>query len=144
MSFSIRQGNNDGFMRRISQLPAGINRAKRIALTRAGTEMQEKAVTWAPVKTGNLRRSITMRKGQDAVIVGTNLAYAPPHDRGSYIKPHTRTSAFGRATKPFQVKGRYQKAYQGRGYLTPSYLRMKTGRFRQIVHEEISAVLTRR
>lgn len=141
MSMNIRPGNNDGLFRRLSALPPAIQRAKKLALTRAGLEIQGKAVPWAPVKTGNLRRSITKRQTADTVAVGTNLIYAPPLDRGSYIRAHTRTSAFGRQTKPYQMPGRYQKPYKGRGYLTPAFLIQKRGRFRQIMQEELKAVL---
>lgn len=86
---------------------------KSLALVRTNVLQSGKV----PYKTGDLRRSITTAihglsvdqlRGQ----VGTNLPYAAIHEFGGTYT-FTRSSAFGRPTKPFT----YQATYKARRYL---------------------------
>lgn len=134
-------------MRRISQLPANLDRAKRMALFKAGWEMHEKAVGWAPHKTGDLRRSVTVAPPsisaiKDRVTVGTNKIYGRIHDRGGTIRPKNKKFLAWQNPKGqwhFAKQVKIPK-YKGRGYLTPSFRRMVSGRFQTIMKAEISAV----
>lgn len=55
------------------------------ALTAGALRVRNEAARLAPIKTGNLRRSITVETAHDKALtvnVGTNLVYAPPHEFG--------------------------------------------------------------
>ena len=55
------------------------------ALTAGALRVRNEAARRAPIKTGTLRRSITVEKATDKALtvnVGTNLVYAPPHEFG--------------------------------------------------------------
>ena len=55
------------------------------ALTAGALRVRNEAARRAPIKTGTLRRSITVEKATDKALtvnVGTNLIYAPPHEFG--------------------------------------------------------------
>lgn len=85
-------------------------------------------------RTGTLRRSIRVDRSElpFAVEIGTDLAYAPPHELGlrvsvpaSRVRAHTRRSAFGRRTRrPFVVpeheRRSYTAAYPKRPFLAPA------------------------
>lgn len=86
---------------------------KSVALVRTSVLRSGKV----PYKTGTLRRSITTAMTGTRVqdmrgYVGTNLPYAAIHEYGGSFT-FTRTSAFGKPTKPFT----YTAHYTGRHYL---------------------------
>jgi phage gpG-like protein len=78
---------------------------------------------YAPYKTGNLRRSITIQRGAENLerIIGTNLIYAPIHEYGGTVKAKSRRFLV------FKVNGQWVSVkkvtipkYKGRGYFAPS------------------------
>lgn len=148
MKFGIVPGNNGGLMRNLDKLSKRVDEALYKGLTTATFEMAATAVRLAPRKLGNLARSIlpdlTRYRANRAMYVGTNLIYAPIHDKGGTIRPHTqrRSQAFGRPTRPYSVqyKARYQRPYRGIGYLTPAFLIMKRGRLQAILLQEFKTV----
>lgn len=71
-----------------SQLRGLVQKSKHAAMQRAVLVVEGEAKREAPVRTGNLRRTITSRveQGGDRGVVGTNAPYARPVHEGS--RPH--------------------------------------------------------
>lgn len=118
ISFKNWDKINNYFLKLPDQLDIAINKA----LKRTGEEMVIKSRQFAPVKKGNLRRSIQMHAGNKYVIVGTDLIYAPIHEFGGTIRPRTKKFL------AFKVKGKWVFAksvvipkYKGRGYFAPAF-----------------------
>lgn len=144
---NITPGNNERLFAKLNGMSAEITKAKRMALFLAGTEMQRKAVELAPVKTGDLWRSITPDPQsfsgiKSQIAVGTNKVYGRIHDKGGIIKP--KNKKFLAWQNP---QGRWHFAkqvtipkYKGRGYLTPAFAYIRRA-FPKIMQEELSAVL---
>jgi len=78
-----------GLQRVISKYPKQLDNATSIALRRMGQEVRSDAVSWAPVKTGDLSRSILMSPQfpKTRVTVGTNKPDARIQDLGGTIRP---------------------------------------------------------
>lgn len=72
-----------------AQLRNVVKTTKRQAMSRAVLTVEAAAKREAPVRTGNLRRTITSRveQGGNRGVVGTNAVYARPVHEGS--RPHT-------------------------------------------------------
>lgn len=94
-----------------------------------------------PFKTGTLRRSITTAitgtrvedmKGE----IGSNLKYAAVHEYGGDWT-FTRSSAFGRTTKPFT----YTAHYKARRYLRDPYAASMT-EINRIFSDELAKVVS--
>ena len=72
-----------------------VNDAKRMGLTGAAMVVQGAAIALSPVKTGNLRGSISFKvESEDEARVGTNVEYAPYVEYGTkkmsaqpYLRP---------------------------------------------------------
>ena len=77
------------FKKEIKKMPGKLAEANAIALFRIGQDMKTEAVTNAPFKSGDLRRSIHAypMMPKDFVVVGTNLKYARIQDLGGTIRP---------------------------------------------------------
>ena len=84
-------------------------------------------------RTGTLRRSIRVNRTglPRSVQIGTDLVYGAVHEVGgrisvpsSTVKAHTRSSAFGRKTRPFTVPSHTRRAhsaeYNDRPFLQPA------------------------
>lgn len=56
----------------------------KLALDIIGLTAQTEAQKRCPVDTGNLRNSITHKVGDDYVIIGTNVEYAPDQELGDF------------------------------------------------------------
>ncbi len=84
-------------------------------------------------RTGTLRRSIRVNKAPlpHAIHIGTDLGYGAVHESGgtvtigsATVKAHTRSVAFGRKVKPFNVPSHTRKAHKAnfpqRPFLAPA------------------------
>lgn len=60
-----------------SQVLSEIAQKKRMALEIIGGKAETYAKQACPVDTGRLRNSITHQAGDDSVVIGTNVEYAP-------------------------------------------------------------------
>lgn len=60
--------------------------AKERALEACGLAMESNAKAITPVRTGNLRNSITHASDEDTAIVGTNVEYAPHVELGTSVQ----------------------------------------------------------
>lgn len=96
--------------------------AIRRALHRTGQEAVIVARQLAPIKKGQLRRSIQLRELEKSVIVGTDLKYAAIHEFGGTI------SARSKPYLHFKVNGGWVRVksvtipkYKGRGYMGPAF-----------------------
>lgn len=103
-----------------------LDQAINKALNKLGSQIQSKARELAPVKRGQLRRSITKRMGNRYVVIGTDLKYARIHEFGGIITPKAKK------TLAFKVNGKWVFAkkvkipkYKGRGYFTPAFQKAK-------------------
>lgn len=79
------------FHSEVQEMPQHARRAIQISLFKAGTEVRTKAIGLAPAKSGDLRRSISMKPQSlsaiiDQVTVGTNKPYARIQDLGGTIR----------------------------------------------------------
>lgn len=83
------------------KLPGIVDKTKRDAMQRAVLVVEAQAKREAPVRTGNLRRTITSRveRGGDRGVIGTNATYARAVHDGS--RPHL--------IRPRQAKALYWK-----------------------------------
>lgn len=153
LKISFDENVSKKLLKIIREAPDRIEGAISTALLRSGNEMRNKAIKLAPFKSGNLRRSITIRSGRRVVRVGTNVVYARIHDQGGSIRAHTITPRNGKFLR-FVTKGgrvvfarkvrkpaRFQKKYKGRGFLTPAFREQADGKAQKIFSEEINAVL---
>jgi HK97 gp10 family phage protein len=87
-----------------AKLPGLIAKNKRDAMSRAVLTVEAAAKRESPVKTGNLRRSITSRveRGGDRGIVGTNARYARAVHEGTrprVIRPRRARALFWRGAR---------------------------------------------
>lgn len=120
ISFNKRDWDkvNNFFLTAPQKLDVAINKA----LKRTGEQMVIDSRRFAPVKKGNLRRSIQMHTGNRYVVVGTDLIYAPIHEFGGTITPKAKK------VLAFKVNGKWVFAkkvviqkYKGRGYMRPAF-----------------------
>lgn len=108
----------------IEKFPEKMSKATEISLFRIGQEVRNDGGSFAPYKTGNLRRSLTNRTDKNAIFkekknqveVGTNLIYA-------------RTQEYGRGNIP------------ARRYMTKAMQKQSQGRGSKIFNEEITTVI---
>lgn len=118
-----------------------IDSAINKALRKVGDRAQQDARRFAPVKRGQLRRSIQKRMGHRFIIIGTDLKYAPVHEFGATITPKKAK------TLAFKVNGKWVFAkrvvipkYKGRGYFNPAF--QEARKFaKQVFKTEIQAVI---
>ena len=75
-------GNTVEYIKRMD--PNFVNRAKRRWLEEAGSSIQGQAKELAPVRRGNLRKSISYRIQNDESIIFTPVQYAPYVEYGTY------------------------------------------------------------
>ena len=73
------------------------------AVKKVGLLAQNRAKTYSPFRTGNLRRSIQGRQNALEYTVGTNVIYSRVHEWG-----HTFPS--GRTIRPYKGRGYFQPA----------------------------------
>lgn len=87
-----------------AKLTGLVQRSKRDAMQRAVLTVEAQAKRESPVKTGNLRRSITSRveRGGDRGVVGTNAKYARAVHEGTRartIRPVRKRALFWRGAR---------------------------------------------
>jgi len=136
----------------LNEAPAKFEQAVAIGLHRIGDEMRNKAGRFAPRKSGNLARSLTVdgakgslfREFKNRVVVGTNLVYAPIHEFGGIIVPKRKKllawKTGGKNGKWIFAKRVRIPKYKGRGYMKPSF-DLAAKKAKRIMNEEIEAVI---
>lgn len=123
-----------------------IKSAINIGLHRIGGELREKSVPIAPYKSGTLRRGINYEVKGQSVEFGVNLKsipYARIREFGGVIRAKNKPYLV------FKVNGQWRKvrrviqsgANGGKGYLRPSFERMRAGRAAKIFDEEIKYII---
>lgn len=98
-----------------------IEKAIKNAIRMVGLKTQNYAKKNAPVKSGNLRRSITGNQQGNTYIIGTNLIYAPVHEFGAVIMPKKNRFLVWRENNSLIFASRVKiPKYKGRGYFAPA------------------------
>lgn len=91
----------------LGEVKAGMERQAAAALEEIGGKAETYAKLLAPTKTSRLKNSITHRMlGSRAVIVGTNVEYAPYVELGHAQQPGRYVPAIGKRLKKAWVNGR--------------------------------------
>ena len=141
ISLEINLRTSAKLLKLIETSPKLLERAIKIALWRIGSEMRNRAGRNAPFRSGNLRRSITLREMHRRVLVGTNLVYAPIHEYGGTITPRVAKWL------TFKVNGKWVRTkrvvipkYKGRGYFKPAFDSVSR-KEKRIMNEELKAAL---
>jgi len=65
---------------------AALAAAKARAMEACGMAMESNAKAITPVRTGNLRNSVTHASNEERAIVGTNVEYAPHVELGTKVQ----------------------------------------------------------
>ena len=144
MKFEIDKKVSAQFLRVMKEAPLKAKKAFEIGLRRCGDQMRNEAGANAPYKTGNLKRSITLRvEGVQRAIVGTNLVYARIHDQGGEISAkNAKYLTFKVGGKWVRVKRVRIKPVNGKGYLTPAFNKLVEGDAEKIFTEEIKKAIS--
>ncbi len=100
----------------------GFNAAVKLGLRKTGEEALRKTRRFAPVKSGQLRRSIDMIERTNEVIIGTNLVYARIQEFGGTIRPkNAKALAFKVNGQQVFAQQVYIPKFKGRGYFAPAF-----------------------
>lgn len=125
MFLDFSSGDFKKLERLLSNAPKKLSSNVELGFTDIALRMHGDAISWAPFKSGNLRRSLTWKADAKEARVGSNVEYARIHDLGGMA---------GRGRKVRIPK------YKGRGYLTPAYNKMKNGEALSIMEKHLRKV----
>lgn len=114
-----------------AEVMAAVKAASQRALEICGGKMETYAKASCPVKTGNLRGSITHTASSEEAVVGTGVSYAPYVEFGHAQQPGRYVPALGKRLVASHVAGK--------PFLGPA-LENHVGEYRAVIEAELSSI----